>query len=176
MITYAFEIRKWEKVHEYCVENCDELHISKAREFLPPYYKRNFLVWQHPQYSWLKLVPKRNGCCIRWWLSCPTCNKCRESLYLTPEAGYQAQRHSRRHPVSQVLTVRKRIALERKAIRQKRILERQRKKQAKLYREPTLTKENPEARRDLEKILAAMGTFTVRVCLYKNRKRKSLLT
>ena len=29
MITYAFEIRKWEKVHDWCVENCDELHISK---------------------------------------------------------------------------------------------------------------------------------------------------
>ena len=132
MITYAFEIRKWEKVHEYCVENCDELHISKAREFLPPYNKQNFLAWQHPQYSWLQLVPKRNGCCVRWWLLCPTCNKCRESLYLTPEAGfndfqcrvccslvYSSQRFSRRHPVRQVLTVRKRIALEKEGARQK---------------------------------------------------------
>jgi len=86
------------------------------------------------------------------------CRICHNLIYATQRYGF-------RHPLRKVLTPRKKASLRKEILRQKKIRERQKKKQAKLFKEsePTLTGEDTEARSNIDKIFASMGPITIRV-------------
>jgi len=178
MTSPGFENQKWTKKHEFLIEECRFLHISEVVGYLTVEIERELCAWSPPNYPWLRIVPGRGGPYIKWWFECPSCRRRCENLYVPPNWEpmdlrcrtchgliYASQRYGFRHPLRKVLTPRKKATLRKEIMKQKRKLERQKKKQVKLFKdsESTLTKENPEARRDLEKILTAMGTFTIRV-------------
>ena len=144
MISAGFDRQKWPKKHEHLVEEAEELHIYEYLHYLqerdgysgPPHLRPS------PRYPEFKLVEGRAGVLRRTLFECPGCGKPRMSLFLLPEDPdifnykcrkchslvYASQRHSSKHPIRKVLTLRKRRAKEKSAREQKQRNLRERRK------------------------------------------------
>jgi hypothetical protein len=92
--------------------------------------------WTSP--TGLRLVAARAGCCRRWRLCCPSCERRCEAVYKVPgdDAAewacrlccggglqYAARRHGRRHPARRVLTPRQAIITRRRDEQERRLLD-----------------------------------------------------
>jgi len=152
----AFELRKWPKKHQFCIEQCSGLNVGEILYRIPYENACSLRPRTPPGFPRLKVVPGRGGIFIKWWFECPGCGKKRENLYIPPngQSGdwrcrkchsliYASQRFGPRNSLRKTLTPRKKRTKQKEAIRQNRIFARQEAKQQNRIDEvdPLLSKE-----------------------------------
>ena len=133
MITAGFLRQKIEKIYEYTVEECTELHVSEYLAFL--YEQASYSSPPHlrlpPVYPELKLIEGRAGIFIRTFFECPGCGRPRLSLFLAPDDPdifnyrcrtcvglvYSCQRYGQRHPLRAINTFQKRRTKQKEMMR-----------------------------------------------------------
>ena len=154
MITAGFLRQKFEKIYEYTVEECSELHISEYLACL--YEQESYSSPSHlrppPVYPELKLIEGRAGIFIRTFFKCPMCGHPRMSLFLAPEDSdifnykcriciglvYSCQRYGQRHPLRKILTHRKKVSLRNEMMRSRSTNKRPLKSRRKPWENPAL--------------------------------------
>lgn len=156
MITAAFLRHQWPKLHDYVVEECEALTARDAR----------LGAWSPPGHPTLRLVARRGGCFMQWWLCCPTCGRRCGALYRPPGFAsaewrcrlcwslvYASQRYGYRHPLRRRPTYRKRLTMQREILRQERTAARRMEQQR--QRPPV----SPEERAEEERAIEALQRF-----------------
>ena len=131
----GFIQHKWQKRHEYLVEQCQAIHIS---EVLPSLSRLNLQLIQTyldvPGHTFLRIIPRRGGIFKKWYFACPRCRRPFEALYVTPASRcddwrcrtcwslvYASQRYGYRHPLRRTLTYRKKITMRKEILRQNKM-------------------------------------------------------
>ena len=175
----SFELHKWPKKHQFCVEECNFLNINDVLGHL------NILHQQYPsadflsEYPWLTIVKGRGGFCEKYWFQCPICSCRCENLYREPDSVpedwgcrkcrnliYASQRFGPRNSLRQVLTPRKKLSRQKAAICQNRKFSRREAKRKKLRQKhevPIVDKNFIPMMKEMEKFIASGGSINLKV-------------
>ena len=127
MITAGFLRQKIEKIYEYTVEECEELHISQYLAYLYECEAFSGSPNQRPfpNFPNLETAQISGGIFEKIAFVCPGCGHPRMSLFLAPDDPdvfnyrcrmciglvYSSQRYGQRHPLRNILTHRKKVSL-----------------------------------------------------------------
>lgn len=140
MYSPAFERQKWNKKHDYLVEQFDPVNVRDILGHIPAHNANHYLSWSPPSHPDLTVVPRKCGCMVRWFFECPSCRRRCEDLYpaylgdtknlkcrICSGLIYASQRFSKRHPLRKTLTPRKRLTEQRRLARYEKVSARNRK-------------------------------------------------
>ena len=140
MYSLAFERQKWEKRHDFLVEQFDPVNVRDLLGYIPARHVTNRLPWSPPSHPNLTVIPRRCGCMVRWFFLCPVCGRRCEDLFpaylgdtkdlkcrICSDLIYSSQRYGTRHPLRKVLTPRKRITEQKRIARYEKVSARNRK-------------------------------------------------
>ena len=184
MRSAAFLARQWPRVREYLVEECVAarrvLHVNDVLPQLTGWHRAIISKWNPPTHPQLTLVPRMGGPFRRWWFVCPRCGDRRDALYSLPGGSptdwrcrachgliYASQRHGPRHPLSRVLTRRKRAGRQKTVWRQERLRARQVANQSRWL--------SPGASADLDEEAIAMATVLRAVLAERAEERQAVV-
>ncbi len=148
MYSPAFERQKWEKRHDFLIEQFDPVNIRDILGYIPARHVNNRLPWSPSNHPHLTVIPRRCGCMVRWFFLCPACGRRCEDLF-PPYLGatkdlkcricsnliYASQRHGKRHPLRKTLTPRKRVSRQKSQARFQKIEAKHREKTRRLIQE-----------------------------------------
>jgi len=188
MITAGFLRQKIDKIYEYTVEECAELHVSEYLAFLyeQASYSSPPRLRLPPTYPKLKLVEGRAGIFTRTFFECPGCGRPRISLFLAPDDPdvfnyrcrmciglvYSCQRYGQRNPLRKVLTHRKRVSLRKEMMRSRATNNEPRKGRRKPWENPALLDQAKEFLPRLEGL--AREPFEVILKIAESGKNKKM--
>ena len=81
MYSPAFERQKWEKRHDFLIEQFDPVNIRDILGYIPARHVNNRLPWSPSNHPHLTVIPRRCGCMVRWFFLCPACGRRCEDLF-----------------------------------------------------------------------------------------------
>jgi len=131
MTNYGFQKQKFPLKHEFVIEQCSALNVGEVLGHLPLHNDKNFIPWNLPNNSGLRVVPARTGISVRWYFVCLGCQRRCESLYVPPGRNpldwrcrichdliFASQRFSCRHALRKKMNYRQKVRLRKEMMRE----------------------------------------------------------